>query len=456
MLYLTFEGKSKEEAQSKLELEKKRNPQLKEGRLIKCSEEPVSSFMGFKKETVHKIVIGVPEHSRVSSFSKKEQPTLRPKVTPEPFSPIERAVITKKSRTILENEVADTLFSIDRVSKVAQQISQLENNLPKKTSLPKPISLMDPPKSNNAELKKEISSIRTEFKQVKEIILAQQKNIAHTQLMDSLQENRGLPNEHEICQQHIRWIEKYLGEREFSLSLIEDIINHLKQNFEVLSDKKTILKKVAGFLRENLPISNIHLDNYIYGTDIMFIGSTGVGKTCTIVKLATHLSLIRKKKCRFISIDRYKVGGETQLERLASYMQTKLHSISKQEYFFTLISEPDTDYTFIDTPGKAPKEHVAIQELSHWISMTGRPIDVHLVVSATTKVSDLDYICDAYKVIDYKHILVTKLDETKTFGSIVSLVYKFQKPLSFVTDGQEIPQDFEIADLHKIIKDSLA
>lgn len=457
MRYLTFKGRTQEEAQALFDLEKKYDPELKEGRLIKQSVEEVSSFMGLKKEKIYKIIIGVPEHIYTTSNSSNTPkpfplPTNKQYSNSSMFSPIEKAVIKNKKVIPNNNNVEDTLFAIKGITKVAEQLSQLEQTLPKKNIKTR---LENSSISKEYDMKKEFSSIRNEVKALKELLNLQQKTTSYSQLVNSLQENKELPNEQEIYKQHIHWIENYLTMREFSLEIIKDIISHLKEDMQILSDKNKILKSTEQFLRNHIPIININLDNYVYGNEIILVGPTGVGKTSTIVKLAAHLSFMRKKKFRFISIDRYKIGGETQLEKLSDYMNSQFHLIHKQEEFFELLSNKDSDFTFIDTAGKGPKETIAIQELSHWISIIGHPIDIHLVVSATTKFGDLEYICDTYKITNYNHIIVTKLDETKTLGSIISLAYKYQKPFSFVTDGQEIPQDFEIADIYKIIKDSL-
>ena len=464
MRYRTFTGKNKQEAYALLNSEKKIDPALNEARLIKDTEETVSSFMGLKQQTIYKIVVGIPEYTTFIEERKiKPFPKPEPSKTSNPdlnniFSSIEKNIIKKKVPTPavvpVSTQSIDTLFAIKSASKVTEQLSRLEQNLPKK-EFPAPSPKTKTPAIKETELKKELATMRSEFKELKNILTSQQKNINHTQLVDLLQESRELPNEYEIYQQHLRWIEKYLGEREFSQKITEDIIKHLESSPEILADKKNILTAVEKFLQAKIPMTNISLDQYNYGSDIIFVGPTGVGKTSTIVKLAAHLSLMRKKSFRFISIDRYKVGGETQLEKLAGYMNTQFYAINKQEEFFNLMSEKSSDFTFIDTAGKGPKETIAIQELTHWISMIGNPVDTHLVVSATTKVTDLDYICDAYSILNYNHILVTKLDETKTLGSIISLAYKYKKPFSFITDGQEIPQDFEIADTYRLIKESL-
>ncbi len=450
MYYRTFTGKTRQEALDSLNAEKKNNPQLKDARLIKDSEKIIPKYMGLKQEKSYEIIVGIPEHS---SFLDKPAPKKinnkpeKSEILTNKLSSIEKSVISNNRSNIISQEAKETLFAINSVTKVAQQISQLEISLPKQ----KPSTEKKPPKE--AELKKELTSMRNELKELKLFFANQQLAQNNSQIFDSLQEHKELPNELEIQKQHIRWIEQYLLARDFSQALIDDIIQILSP--EILNDKKNILKSVENFLLDTVPQTNISLDNYQYGNEILFVGATGVGKTSTIVKLAAHLSLMRQKSCRFISIDKNKIGGETQLENLASYMDRRFYSVDKQEELKNILSDKNEQFTFIDTAGKSPKDTLAIQELSRWISSIGYSIDTHLVVSATTKMCDLEFICDSYQILNYNHILVTKLDETKTLGAIISLSYKYKKALSFVTDGQEIPQDFEIADTRSLIKAAL-
>ena len=136
-------------------------------------------------------------------------------------------------------------------------------------------------------------------------------------------------------------------------------------------------------------------------------------------------------------------------------MKAPFCTVTKNEELQGILSTNTSDYVFIDTSGKSPKEQSSIKELAQWLTESPSMMDIHLVVSATTKNADLDYICEGYVDIPYSHIIVTKLDETRSYGSILSAAFKMQKPFSFFTDGQEIPQDFAVADINKMISDSL-
>ncbi len=452
MIYRKYTGKTPDEAKAKLDAEKKVDPDLHNAILVSESEDVVSSFMGLRQEKQHTILVAIPEHNIERKFPRPEpRPESRSETrfdsdkSLEIFTPIERRAINNK-KTVKEPQ--ESLFAEDKINEAVKEVQKVT----KLRNTSKAEAKISAAKEN--EIKKEIVSIvRDGFDEIRNMISSTQLGTNNSDLMDALKEERKLPDEYEIQKKHMRWIEKYLIERDFSQHIIDDILNELAP--QELNSKETILKSVEKFLLLNTPHTDISLENYKYGNEILFIGASGVGKTSTLVKLAAHLSVMRKKSYRFISIDRNKAMGETQLETLAGFMRTQFHSVKKQDEFYSLLRDKSSDFTFIDTAGKGPKNEIAIKELHSWINGIGHPVDTHLVVSATTKATDLEYICETYNSFNYNHILVTKLDETKTFGSIISLAYKYQKSLSFVTDGQEIPQDFGIADIRKLIKSAL-
>ncbi|MGL4562359.1 MAG: hypothetical protein ACRCVW_00700 [Brevinema sp.] len=450
MRYLTFQGKTQKEAFEQLNQAKKLDPAFKEVRLITHNEKQVPSFMGLKKDTIYEIMVGIPEFG-ISDSNFNIPVTAEPKK----FSSIEKSVLqsSKKIKSSKE-EVEETLFAIESVNRVAEKISQLE----KKDPVVRPTLTKIAPKNMEIEsLQSELTYIKQEFQNMKNLLSTHVNKTQNTLFQYEMEEERSLPNEHEICKQHIRWINNYLSEKDFSRYFIDQFINSIEQNPEVLKDKNIILNKAKEHLKEHIPVKNINLDHYEFGTNIIFVGSTGVGKTNSLIKLAAHLGLARKKRFRFISIDRYKAGNDSQLEILSSYMRSSFYSVSQEDEFINLVNHPEDkfDYTFIDTAGKSPTQNVAIQELAHWVNKIEEQTDIHLVVSATTKASDLEMILESYSCLNINHLFVTKTDETNNLGSVLSLAYKHHKSLSFLTDGQEIPQDFKIADTNRLIHDSL-
>ncbi|SFB81362.1 SRP54-type protein, GTPase domain [Brevinema andersonii] len=454
MKYVTFQGKTKQEAMAQFN---KKDPSLRDARLITTTEEEISSFLGLKKEKIYKVTVGIPEHfsSRekiLSIDTEKAQSHFTPYVpSSEKLTATEKSVLRKQKNTKKE----DSLF-LESISRVADKISKMEQTETRSTLTPidKNIKLL----KENDLLKQELSGLRNDLKEIQNMLFnyikQNQNNLFHQQAVQKFKDEQSLPDEYQIHKQHIRWLEQFLRDRDFAEYFITQLIQEIENEPNPINEKNSLLLKTKDFLKQNIPQADINIDNYTH-QKIMLIGPTGIGKTSTLVKLAAHIAYMRKKSFRFISLDKYKIGGESQLKKLSSYMQAEFIPITKQEDFLKALHQEDTDYTFIDTAGKSPSESLPIQELANWIQQFETSIDIHLILSATTKFSDLDAICNAYNILPYKHFIITKLDETQSYGSILSIAYKYQMPLSFLADGQEIPQDFGIIDLNKLINDAL-
>lgn len=179
---------------------------------------------------------------------------------------------------------------------------------------------------------------------------------------------------------------------------------------------------------------------------VFFVGPTGVGKTTTIAKIASRFSVDKKMKVALLTADTYRIAAAEQLRTYAGIMGTPFRVIYTPEDLETALQEfKDYDYIFIDTAGHSQRNEEqkdAMEKLIH--SADGKAEkEVFLVVSATTKYSDLTSIADSYsKMTEYK-IIFTKLDETTTLGNLLNLKLHTGADLSYVTCGQNVPDDIE-------------
>lgn len=177
---------------------------------------------------------------------------------------------------------------------------------------------------------------------------------------------------------------------------------------------------------------------------IYFIGPTGVGKTTTIAKIASKFCVEEKKKIALLTADTYRIAAAEQLRIYANILEVPFRVIYTPDEILQSVEEyRDFDYLLIDTSGHSHQNGEQKEAICEFIHVLGEEIEkeVYLVVSATTKYKDLTGIADAYKGIDDYKIIFTKLDETTALGNLYNLRLYTGASMSYVTCGQNVPDD---------------
>lgn len=192
---------------------------------------------------------------------------------------------------------------------------------------------------------------------------------------------------------------------------------------------------------------------------IYFIGPTGVGKTTTLAKVASQLSVMQHKKVALFTADTYRIAATDQLKTYAGIMEAPFHIIysveDMQKYFDNY---KDFDYILVDTAGHSHHNEEQRNEMNKFVHAFDDTAEkeVFLVLSATTKYRDLVSIADTYKeMTDYK-LVFTKLDETSTYGNLYNLRLHTMASISYVTCGQNVPDDIEEFDPQDTVKKLLS
>lgn len=191
-------------------------------------------------------------------------------------------------------------------------------------------------------------------------------------------------------------------------------------------------------------------------TFLVFVGPTGVGKTTTIAKLAAQLKLFQGKKVGFITIDTYRIAAIEQLKTFAEIIEVPVEVVyTAAELAAAKERLGHLDIVLIDTAGRSPfnKDHMV--ELKEFLAID-RAFSTYLVLSLNAKLEDTTHAIREFETVGFDFLILSKLDETNTLGNILDIVQRTDKPIVYLTTGQNVPDDLEAANATTITSRILA
>ena len=231
---------------------------------------------------------------------------------------------------------------------------------------------------------------------------------------------------------------------------LENIMNLTLEHMpsRMRSSSSTIKRYFQVLLRKLIPI---RVESQITKRSkrvMMFVGPTGVGKTTTIAKLAARYSYLLEKRSKvgIITLDTYRIGAVEQLFQYAKMMRLPIEDVVDPNDFNSALNAlSHCDMILIDTVGSSQYDRQKLTKLESFIRKSDFKIDVNLVLSAGCKLEDLEDIYENFSFLDIDTLVFTKFDETKAFGTVFSLIYNINKPVSYFSIGQEVPDDIVVA-----------
>ncbi len=195
---------------------------------------------------------------------------------------------------------------------------------------------------------------------------------------------------------------------------------------------------------------------------VFFIGPTGVGKTTTIAKIASKFKVEEGKKVGLITADTYRMAAANQLQTYANILGVPLNVIYSADELLDTVKKQtreneELDVILVDTIGFSHKNEEQKQDTKKLINALDGIFEseVYLVLSATTKHRDLIDIANSYMEFADFNLIFTKLDETRCLGNIFNMRLYTKAQLSYVTVGQNVPDDIEILNTQKLVKQLL-
>lgn len=234
----------------------------------------------------------------------------------------------------------------------------------------------------------------------------------------------------------------------------------------------SILEEIEKNLKANMPMEHILSNVYQrmilrFGKPeciepakegpkvVFFVGTTGVGKTTTIAKIASKFVVEEKKKLALLTADTYRIAASEQLRTYANILEVPFRVIYTPEELGDAIKDFSSyDYILVDTAGHSQNNDKQRDDMADFVKFAQGKAEqeIYLVVSATTKYKDLKSIADKYKkMFDYKMIF-TKLDETSEYGNLLNMKIYTGASMSYITCGQNVPEDIETFNAQSTVK----
>jgi flagellar biosynthesis protein FlhF len=253
-------------------------------------------------------------------------------------------------------------------------------------------------------------------------------------------------------------IEAIMQGNDFAAPFVEDILNRIRREFslEDLENFNLLQSSVLEWIGEKIRI-HPPLEIQRAGTKVfVIVGPTGVGKTTTIAKLAAVHGIGANgdtaPRARIVTLDNYRIAALKQIETYAEIMRIPVTCVESGPDFKKFLAVADgTNLILVDTIGRSPRDMSKLAEMKEVLEATGSKAEVHLAVSATTKASDVEEILKQFEPFKYQAVILTKLDETLRIGNIISVLAALGKPISYLADGQSVPQDIEVASVLRLL-----
>jgi len=222
---------------------------------------------------------------------------------------------------------------------------------------------------------------------------------------------------------------------------------------EHLRNRAFVQDKLAEQLERLLPAAGPLVRTKAHGPHVVaLIGPTGVGKTTTIAKLAANLKLRERRSVGLITMDTYRIAAVEQLRKYADIIGSPLEVVmSPEDLKEKLTAMAQREFVLIDTAGRSPGDAIKLGELRAAVA-AAQPDEVHLVLSATASPECLEWAARNFGQIRVDKLIFTKLDEAVHLGTVLNMVRKVNKKLSYITNGQDVPDDIAVGEPRRLAR----
>jgi flagellar biosynthesis protein FlhF len=183
---------------------------------------------------------------------------------------------------------------------------------------------------------------------------------------------------------------------------------------------------------------------------VALIGPTGVGKTTTIAKLAANFRLRDKWNVGLITVDTYRIAAVEQLRTYADIIDLPMQVVNTPREMREAVDRfAQMDLVLVDTAGRSPRDEIKIRELRALLS-EARADEVHLVLSSAASAASSTVTVERFAPAGATALILTKLDEASGLGHLLPMARNARLPLSYLTNGQNVPDDIESVDANRL------
>jgi len=258
---------------------------------------------------------------------------------------------------------------------------------------------------------------------------------------------------HDLPEELFRLFTELL-DAELSEDLARELVERIRDEVAgtELSDPVLLKARIARMIEAEITVTGPIAVTPGRRRLVALVGPTGVGKTTTIAKLAANYRLKEKRRVGLITVDTYRIAAVEQLRTYADIIDLPMQVVSTpREMREAVRGLGDLDLILMDTAGRSPKDEVKIQELRAFLT-EAEADEVHLVLSSVVGSRALVQTAQRFAPVGTTALLLTKLDEATGLGNVIPVFRSSQLPLSYLTNGQNVPQDIEIADPHRLAR----
>jgi flagellar biosynthesis protein FlhF len=243
-----------------------------------------------------------------------------------------------------------------------------------------------------------------------------------------------------------------LIDAEVSEELARELIDRVRSSGRDGDDPLAAKSRIARMLEDEIQIAGPIRVTPGERRLVALVGPTGVGKTTTIAKLAANFRLREKRRVGLITVDTYRIAAVEQLRTYADIIDLPMEVVSTPREMRQAVNRlGDMELVLLDTAGRSPRDEVKIQELKSMLA-EARADEVHLVLSSAAGSQGMIKTAASFAEVGATSLLLTKLDEATGLGNLLPLLRSCRLPLSYITNGQNVPDDIQPADARRLAR----